>query len=354
MDVHNLPLVLFTVIGQMCVGTFLTLGVMQLVLTARHGRAVTQRIIEPVVYAIGPVMVAGLLASMLHMHDLTNTFWVIANWQTSWLSREIIFGAGFAALGFLFAILEWFKLAGFVVRQIVAWLAAIFGIALVWSMSQVYYSVVTIPAWNNAAVPVQFFATALILGPLAVATALSITAAVRVGRTHAANVTPASASSNDTSTASSGASTGGAAGQGVGARLAAQIRGRITKINAVTTSEEWQITRSVIRWLAVAAALAAVVVLISYPLYLSSLSGGNAEAVAAAATFGGPLFAVRLALLALAAIVLGDFIFRIADRVAAGESKRMATLMVVCLALAFIAEIVGRFFHYGAMLRVGI
>ncbi|HHU40433.1 MAG TPA: dimethylsulfoxide reductase, partial [Propionibacterium sp.] len=33
---------------------------------------------------------------MLHMHDLTHTLNVLRHWQSSWLSREIIFGILFA------------------------------------------------------------------------------------------------------------------------------------------------------------------------------------------------------------------------------------------------------------------
>ena len=334
MDVHHLPLVLFTVIGQMCVGTFLCLGVMQLVVSARHGRAVAQRIIEPVVYAIGPVMVLGLVASMFHMHDITHTLNVIRHWRTSWLSREIIFGIGFAGLGFAYALLEWFEVAGFRLRQVVAALTALFGIALVWSMAQIYYSVPTIPAWHNWAVPFQFFGTTAVLGPLAVGCALMATAALRAR--HAAH---------DVATPAANPAHGGPT---------ARIRGRIRAINAPATAGEWAISTSVVRWLALVAAVAAAAVLISYTLYVSGLTGGNAQAQLAAGVFSGPLFAVRLTLLGLAAIVLGLFVFRVADRAPVDRSWGLAALMATCQAGAFVAEVIGRFFHYAAMYRVGI
>ena len=40
----------------------------------------------------------GLLISMLHMNDVTNVFNVIRHWDSSWLSREILFGVAFAGI----------------------------------------------------------------------------------------------------------------------------------------------------------------------------------------------------------------------------------------------------------------
>ena len=56
----------------------------------------------------------------------------------------------------------------------------------------------------------------------------------------------------------------------------------------------------------------------------------------------------------MAAIVLGLFVFRVADRAPVDRSWGLAALMATCLAGAFVAEVIGRFFHYAAMHRVGI
>ena len=44
---------------------------------------------------------------------------------------------------------------------------ALFGVGLVVSQVMIYYSLVTVPAWNSWATWVQFFGTALLLGALA-------------------------------------------------------------------------------------------------------------------------------------------------------------------------------------------
>ncbi len=54
-------------------------------------------------------MVLGLIASMFHMNDVMHVFNVFRHVGSSWLSREIVFGIGFAALGFLFCVLQVLK-----------------------------------------------------------------------------------------------------------------------------------------------------------------------------------------------------------------------------------------------------
>ena len=60
MNAHDLPMVIFTVFTQMAVGTFIALGVIQIVVGRRTRPEVRDRIISPVMYAVGPVMVVGL------------------------------------------------------------------------------------------------------------------------------------------------------------------------------------------------------------------------------------------------------------------------------------------------------
>ncbi len=373
MSVQELPLVLFTVIGQMCVGAFVALGVIQLVLSIRHDVKTVDRITEPILYAIGPAMVLGLVVSMFHMNDISHTLNVMRNWQSSWLSREILFGVGFAVFGFLFAIMQWLRIAPARVRQVVAAVTALLGIGLVWAMAQVYYSVRAVPAWHTWIVPFQFFCTAIILGSLAVGCALMITSVVRLRTPGADTATTVEAGREETT---DGTAPGGSApvpvplsGKGgtavavavaakpkvpVEAGLSAQARRRIDEINAATTEEEWSLTTRILRWIAVATAIVGVAVMISYTFHVSSLSAGNAAAQDSAEVFTGPLFVLRLGLLALAAVVLALFAFRTADRVAREKPGWMATLMTVAVVLAFVAEILGRFFHYASMFSVGI
>lgn len=165
MHVSELPLVTFTILAQLAVGSFVVLGVVQLVARRRGGAAVVDRLSDPALYAIGPVMVLGLLASILHLGNPINMLHTIRHWDSSWLSREILFGCTFAALGAAFAVCQWRHWFTPVLRQVLAGVTAVVGLGLVYVMSMVYM-LPTVPAWNTWATPVSFFTTTLLLGTL--------------------------------------------------------------------------------------------------------------------------------------------------------------------------------------------
>ena len=139
MNTHDVPMILFTVVTQMCVGAFLVLGTAH-VGAAIRGRenSVVERTSRPVLYAIGPAMVFGLFVSMFHMGYPAHTLNVLRHPQTSWLSREIMFGSGFALLGFVFAMLSWFKRPAFAIQRVLAVVTAIVGIGLLVCESMIY------------------------------------------------------------------------------------------------------------------------------------------------------------------------------------------------------------------------
>lgn len=353
MNTHELPMILFTVIAQMSVGTFIALGIMELTLSHRHDKTVVRRITEPVLYAIGPALVLGLIVSMFHMNDVTNVINVIRNWDTSWLSREIIFGMGFAGLGFLFAILQWFRIGSEMLRRILGLLTAVVGIALVWSMAMIYRSLEVVPAWNTWIVPFHFFMTTVILGALAVGCALMFTVMVR------------KRNENRPAPAADPEPTGGGSSVAVATKPETEqdtkrspfrtlVSSRVAEINAPTTQLEWQLITRVAQWVAIVTAVGGLLVLISYPLHVASLAGGDEVARASAAVFSGGFFIARLVLLALAAVVLALFVFRTAGHTLRDKPQLLVTLMSVAFVLAFVAEIMGRSLHYDSMLRIGM
>ena len=65
MNLHEWPLTLFTVFGQMAVGAFIVLGLIQVLGRRTHSTAVIDRVATPALYAIGPIMVAGFFAAVV-------------------------------------------------------------------------------------------------------------------------------------------------------------------------------------------------------------------------------------------------------------------------------------------------
>lgn len=343
MNVHDIPMVIFTVFSQMSVGTFITLGVVQLLAAGRRESRTVQRVVAPVLYAIGPVLVFALVVSMLHMNDVTNMFNVIRHWDSSWLSREIILGVAFAALGFLFALLEWFKAGSPALRQVIAGVTALIGVGFVIAQSQIYATLTTVPAWHSWATPMLFFGTTILLGTLAVGAALMVTHLIRQRTVPATGPAAVDDPGKDTEKP---ADTGGG--------LMLQVRTRTQEINAPTTAAEWKLTAAVLRGIAFVGAATAVALLVVYAVYFADLAQGGAAAQASLALLTGSTMWLRLTLLAVTAIILGFFVYRMAETVERGRARVLVTLVLVSLALAFTSEFLGRLLHYVAHVGVGI
>lgn len=165
------PLVAFTLLAQTAVGAFLTLGALDIWAGRPTGQPGAITVTGTALLAIGPVMGAALLISLLHLGAPAASWRALANLRSSWLSREILFALLFTVTSALSAVLRATGTASGAVRGAAAALAACCGIALVYAMSRVY-RVRTLPVWDTPLTTVSFFATALLLGTLAVGTAL--------------------------------------------------------------------------------------------------------------------------------------------------------------------------------------
>ncbi|MGA4506969.1 dimethyl sulfoxide reductase anchor subunit family protein [Propionibacteriaceae bacterium G1746] len=182
---HEMPLVIFTIFASMSAGSFIVLGLVH-VFGVRVPEKVMDKVTDPALYAIGPLLVLGLGASMFHLGSPLRAVNAIRHFPASALSREIVFGIAFLGLGAAFAVLQWFKWFNHRLRQVLAIVTAAVGVLLVWTISQVY-SLRSVPAWATAYTPLRFFITAGLLGGLAVAAAVVIASYVRTRRNVAYN-----------------------------------------------------------------------------------------------------------------------------------------------------------------------
>jgi anaerobic dimethyl sulfoxide reductase subunit C (anchor subunit) len=165
------PLVAFTLLSQTAVGAFLTLGALDLWAGTLAGEAAARLLTNGLLLSIGPVVGLALLSSLLHLGTPRNAWRVAANVRTSWLSREILAALLFAGTGAAFAVLRWSGAGSAALRDLLALAGAASGVALVYAMARVY-RLRTVPHWDTPLTTVSFFATALLLGPLAVGTGL--------------------------------------------------------------------------------------------------------------------------------------------------------------------------------------
>jgi anaerobic dimethyl sulfoxide reductase subunit C len=315
MNTNELPMIIFTVLGQLSVGAFVVLGIVQVFASRRHGKDAVDKVTDPALYAIGPALVLGLAASTFHMHDPSNALNVVRHLGSSWLSAEIVCGLGFAALGFLFAAAQWNKWGGTRVRQGLAALTALVGLALVYSMSMIYYSLPTVLAWHTWATPAQFFTTTFLLGALAVGAAFTGTV---MWRRHAA-----------TSSGSQVASDSQVADPPAGELLSTALKG-IGASAVMLLGAEFLII----------------------PLHISNLSAAGGVAAQSAAVFSGAWFISRLVLVFLGAGLLAVLLFRYATERA--NPRTLAVLAGTAFALVLVGELIGRSLFYESMIRIGM
>jgi anaerobic dimethyl sulfoxide reductase subunit C (anchor subunit) len=307
MDVREWALIAFTILTQMSVGAFVVLGVVHFFALQRAGQEQADRLSDRALLAIGPVIVLALVVSLFHLGNPLNAYRAVANLDTSWLSREILASVLFTAVGGLFAFMQWRKLASFGVRSVVAGIAALIGLFQVYSMAMVY-QLPTQPAWNTLATPITFFATALLLGVLA-----------------------------------------------IGAAFVANYA-YVQRTNPGCAEAQCQLLRGSLRWFAVASVVLLGVELVAAPLQVAYLASAPEAAARASAElmFGeyGLLFGLRLALVFVGAGILGLFLYRSA--LTAGREASMGSLAYAAFALVLVAEVIGRFVFYAAHVKIGL
>lgn len=307
MNTQEWPLIIFSILAQMSVGAFVTLGIMHFFALRTTDAQEADRLSDRALLAIEVVMVLALLASFFHLGNPLNAPRAITNIGASWLSREILFGVLFGGLGFVFAFLQWRKIGSFSLRNGLAWITALVGLCLVYSMSQVYM-LNTQPAWNTWATPVLFFVTTFLLGSLAIGTALV-------------------------------------------------INYRIVKEKEPGCAEtQCALVQRAIRWIAVASIVLLGIELVVIPLQTAFLAGSSVpQAIASVAlTYNqfGLLFALRLILVFLGAGVFALFLYRNALNV--DRQQAMGYFVFGAFALVVVAEVMGRYLFYATHLKIGL
>jgi len=156
---EELPLIIFTLLGQLAVGGFWTISLLfpSLWLPAL-GHTGNMELIPYLI--IGICLGMGMLASFAHLGTKKNAWRVLTHLRRSWLSREILF-AGLFGLGWLVTAYE--EVVHHQSIYELTAITAIFGIGLVYSMGQVY-RIPAAPGWNTWRTNASFMISALLLG----------------------------------------------------------------------------------------------------------------------------------------------------------------------------------------------
>lgn len=326
MNVHELPLILFTVLAQMSVGAFVVLGCVQLFARIRHDARAADHITTPAVYAIGPVLVFGLVASMAHLGNPFNALNTFRHLGSSWLSREIVFGIGFAGLGFLFAALQWFRWGSRTLRQVLAVATAVVGIGLVYVMSMVYASLETVPVWNSWTTLAQFYLTTFLLGCLAVGAAFLTVAMWRARGWRLQWLE--------------------------NLRIVKWVTGFRGPESEAPGGDSPKLLLDALRWVAMATVVLLGVQLTVIVLQQTTMAQDPQMPAASVAAYASGWFVARLVLLVAGAGLLGMLLYRMVSQNRPLQLLAMVATTAFVLVLA--SEIIGRSIFYTAMVRIGI
>ena len=306
MNVQEWSLIAFTILSQMTVGSFVVLGVVHFFARRKAGEQASDQLSDRALLAIGPVMILALIASLFHLGSPLNAFRAVANLDTSWLSREILFGVLFTVVGGLFAIMQWRKIGSVTLRTVIAWIATIVGLVFVYSMSRVYM-LSTVPTWNTWFTPISFFTTTFLLGALAIGAAY-VAAYAYLQRKEPEDIEVQSG-----------------------------------------------LLRNALQWIAVASVVLLGVEFVIIPLNLANQYTGTLDAVISvrevAEQYMG-IFALRLILVFLGAGVFSLILYRNVLR--PGRETTVANLVYVAFALVLVSEVLGRFLFYSSYVSVGI
>ena len=163
------PLVAFTIAGQTAVGAFLLLCPLLFLSPAGTSWRPAARGMVLVVWGLilGLVAIAAGL-SFFHLRHPFRAYRALANFRTSWLSREIFFELAFMAFVAVAFVLVWTgQTTGLFLRAVMA-VAALAGVLFLVSMCRLYV-LESVPPWDPAYIGVSFFLTTVSLGAMATA-----------------------------------------------------------------------------------------------------------------------------------------------------------------------------------------
>lgn len=162
------PLLVFSVLGQLSIGTFIMLSIVRTFLKTKVGAKAADDLTRIGILAVGPVLLVALIATFFHLGSPTNAFYAVVNIQTSWLSREIFF----TGLFFMLWAVTFFLSKKDQPTETWEWIASIVGIIAILSMAGVYAHS-NKPAWTNVNTYLAFLGAACFMGAIAAGTVVT-------------------------------------------------------------------------------------------------------------------------------------------------------------------------------------
>jgi anaerobic dimethyl sulfoxide reductase subunit C (anchor subunit) len=306
MNVREWALPIYTILMQLAVGALFILWSMRSFVKSKFSTDHLDRIIRNPMLVISLTVVAAIIGSHFHLSKPFRSFYAVRNFQTSWLSREIVFTVIFFLILSVLWLLSRFKMEYRKLITFLGWTAISFGLIVIYCMVRIYL-IPTQVAWNSPTVIVSFYTTTLLLGTMTIACLLVLD----------------------------------------------------LKFSEIQKTDDIDIRVQVIKysigWLTLVVFFAVVIniAVIFYQLHFLQQGDTTAQtSLQLLFELYTPLFVMRLLFIIVAPLWLGYAVrqmFKVGD---APQSMLMPVYMS-CL-LILIGEIIGRFLFYATHIRVGI
>lgn len=156
---HELPLVIFTVLAQSAVGCWL---IFTFVLCRENNQA-SCNYLNKAIFVLLALLGIGFISSVLHLGMPLRAFNSLNQVGTSMLSNEIASGALFFALASLYWLLAVLGKMPQSLAKLWLILTALVGLVFMYMMNNLYH-ISTVPTWNTALTSWHFYLTVVIGG----------------------------------------------------------------------------------------------------------------------------------------------------------------------------------------------
>jgi anaerobic dimethyl sulfoxide reductase subunit C (anchor subunit) len=167
MNIREWTLPVYTILTQLAIGTLFVFWLIRTVSNKKYGKEYIDRFLRIPILIILFTVIAGLLGAHFHLSRPYLSFLALRNIESSWLSRELAFNLAFIiSLSCLFYFL-WFTENQDKIKNLLGWLAILFGFATDYCMSHIYL-LASQPAWNSPLTILSFIVTTLLLGVMTV------------------------------------------------------------------------------------------------------------------------------------------------------------------------------------------
>lgn len=157
------PLILFTLLVQMSVGTFLYLGILHDVSFVKLEERIFDTVSNSLLKLISAILILAVIAAFFHLGSPQKAINALNNLESSYLSKEIFSLLIFILFGGIFILIYKKYNTKRLLIFFSALITILFGFRTIYYMSSVYM-LETVPVWNNLFTPLSFYLSVLLLG----------------------------------------------------------------------------------------------------------------------------------------------------------------------------------------------